>query len=99
MSSRDLSVSSSSKLYFKVSKNDSIDGHMKKVTTGDYINYKNKNLFLTGSEDCIIKMWLGLEKILLFELKIFDTIEHMRFIHNGLDFLMVHNNQISVIKS
>lgn len=47
---------------------------MKKVTTGDYISYKNKNFFLTGSEDCIIKMWLGLQKILLFELKIFDTI-------------------------
>lgn len=48
-SSRDLSIIPSSKLYFKVSKNESIYGHMKKVTTGDYINYKNKNLFLTGS--------------------------------------------------
>ena len=37
--------------------------------------------------------------ILLFELKIFETIEHMRFIHNGIDFLMAHNNQISVIRS
>lgn len=72
---------------------------MKKVNAGDYINYKQKHLFITGSEDCTIKLWLGLEKILLFELKIFDTIEHLRFLHQGLDFLMAHHDQISVIKS
>lgn len=44
-------------------------------------------------------MWLGLEKILLFELKIFDSIDQMRFLHHGIDFMMAHNNQISVIKS
>lgn len=49
VSLRDLSVTTSSKLFFKISNNDSIDGHMKKVTTGDYIKYKSKNMFLTGS--------------------------------------------------
>lgn len=39
---------------------------MKKVDAGDYINYKQKDLFITGSEDCTIKLWLGLDKILLF---------------------------------
>lgn len=71
---------------------------MKKVTTGNYIHYKQKHLFITGSEDCIIKLWLGLQKILLFELKIFDTIEHIRFLHHGMDFLMAHHDQVSVIK-
>lgn len=72
---------------------------MKKVTTGDHINYKQKQLFITGSEDCSIKLWLGLEKILLFELKIFDAIEHIRFVHCGIDFLMAHHDQVSVIKA
>jgi hypothetical protein len=71
---------------------------MKKVTTGDCLHDKQKHLFITGSEDCSIKLWLGLEKILLFELKIFDTVEHIRFVHHGIDFLMAHHDQVSVIK-
>jgi hypothetical protein len=34
----------------------------------------------------------------LFELKIFDTVEHIRFVHHGIDFLMAHHDQVSVIK-
>jgi hypothetical protein len=33
---------------------------MKGVYAGDYINYYGKDIFITGSEDCVIKMWRGL---------------------------------------
>ncbi len=71
---------------------------MKVVNAGDYIYYKQKHLFITGSQDCTIKMWLGLQKVLLFQLKIFDPISHLKFIYHKLDFIMVHNNQITAIK-
>jgi hypothetical protein len=38
--SRDSSFQKPTKMYLRATKNDSIYGHMKKVTTGDYLNYK-----------------------------------------------------------
>lgn len=35
----------------------------------------------------------------MFELKIFDSIEHLRFVYRGIDFLMAHHDQVSMIRA
>ena len=34
-------------------------GHLRSVICGDYIRYKERDLFLSGGEDSVIKIWKG----------------------------------------
>jgi hypothetical protein len=43
-------------------KNTGTSGHLGAVTCADYINIKGINCFITGGEDCMIKIWKGVEK-------------------------------------
>jgi hypothetical protein len=65
-------------IIFKKSPNNA--GHIRSVICGDYLQYKKEELFLSGGEDSIIKIWRGAEKQLIFQLKLFGIISAVSFI-------------------
>lgn len=62
------------------------------------MNYKGNDLFLSGGEDSIIKIWKGAEKQLIFNLKLFGIISTISFIHHKLNLIVCQNEQISFLK-
>lgn len=72
-------------------------GHLRAVISGDYMAYNHHDLFLSGGEDSAIKIWRGVEKELLFQLKLFGIVSTINFLHHRLNLIVCHNEQISVI--
>ena len=68
------------------------------MNCGDYMRYKDHDLFLSGGEDAVIKIWRGLEKELIFQLKLFGVVSTINFIHQRLSLIVCHNEQISFIR-
>lgn len=73
-----ITIEIDSGIIFKKSTSNS--GHIRSVICGDYLQYKKGELFLSGGEDSIIKIWRGAEKQLVFQLKLFGIISAVSFI-------------------
>lgn len=46
----------------------------------------------------MIKIWRGVEKVLLFQLKLFGIVSAVCFTKHSLDLIVCHNEQISILK-
>ena len=57
----------------------SVAGHIRAIICGDYMNIKDQCLFLTGGEDSVIKIWKGVQKRLIFQIKLFGIISAVSF--------------------
>ncbi len=62
------------------------------------MRHKDNALFLSGAEDSVIKIWRGVEKQLIFQLKLFGIVSAVSFTHFHLDLIVCHNEQISILK-
>jgi hypothetical protein len=81
-----------------VRKSPNTAGHIRAVICGDHMAYEEEALFLTGGEDSVIKIWRGVEKELLFQLKLFGIVSAVCFTRTRLDLIVCHNEQISILK-
>jgi WD40 repeat protein len=79
-------------------KSSSANGHLRAVICGDFMRYGGSALFLSGGEDSVIKIWRGVEKQLLFQLKLFGFISAASFTRHRIDLIVCHNEQISILK-
>lgn len=41
-------------------KSNNTGGHLRSIICGDYMRYEGFDLFLSGGEDSVIKIWMGL---------------------------------------
>lgn len=62
------------------------------------MNFKDQCLFLTGGEDSVIKIWKGVQKRLIFQIKLFGIISAVSFTRYHIDLIVCHNEQISILK-
>lgn len=73
-------------------------GHLRAIICCDYMFYKKHHIFLSGGEDSVIKIWRGLEKEMIYQLKLFGIISTANFVRQNLNVIVCHNEQISFLK-
>lgn len=76
----------------------SVAGHIRAIICGDSLSIKSQSLFLTGGEDSVIKIWQGVQKRLIFQIKLFGIISAVSFTQHHIDLIVCHNEQISILK-
>ena len=49
-------------LYFECDSTNTESGHLRRIISVDFLDYKGYHIFLTTGEDKVLKIWVGLRK-------------------------------------